>query len=417
MGSTKIQPNKPHVIKDSDTIGLGWTMEAQLSTIKDCEKYVFKFLKEKCGLTSKLKFQNEDEIDEIESRIAELDSILKDEKSTDVKESTKSPVINNKLSLKRKVDTNYIKNVKEESKSNDHDDEIINVFDSDSEPLEIGAKKPKVEPICEDETLKKVKDTEFKIENDLLEFEAFNVKQEYLGYDEPIKIDSDSDSESEQWLMRLSQSSPGKPFMKISKTPKKENLQEDSYSQLDDFICMSDEEEDFVDDLISLPNLHPGDDIQEVHDKSTVNSLKEQKQLPSVQDIDSDECFDDFISNKQPTSENNTKTDEVDGYLEDLLKEADKLIKSPITVSQSYTAKKTQTEEPSSLKMAPLIEPDPLKKAQLAETDPLKKTQMISPMALVTKTKILNRTVMESKFSNLHFNCLLHIKNKLVHHV
>ncbi|KAJ8713537.1 hypothetical protein PYW07_013907 [Mythimna separata] len=373
VGSSKITPNTPHVIRDSDIIGLGWTMEAPLVSIKDCEKYVFKFHKEKCGLTSKLKFQGEEEIDEIESRIAKLDSILNDEKSTETKESIKSPVINNKLAIKRKIDNKCI--IKEEPKSKDS--EIVCISDSDNEshvkPLEIGAKKIKLEPICEDQMKQLVKETEIKIENDLLEFEAFNVKQEYLGYDEPIQIDSESDSESEQWLMRLSQSSPGKPFMKIAKTPKKESLPEDSYSQLDDFICMSDEDDDFVDDLITIS--HP-DDIHEVPDKSSVNSIK-------------------------PTAEKDTRTDEVDGYnIEDILKEADILIQSPINEPEPDTLlplKKVQVEKPVPLKKGQLVEPDPVKKAQLTEPDSLKKAQMISPMALLPKNKLPNRTSMEIK--------------------
>ncbi|KAJ8716059.1 hypothetical protein PYW08_013344 [Mythimna loreyi] len=408
VGSSKITPNTPYVIRDSDTIGLGWTMDAPLVSIKDCEKYVFKFHKEKCGLsiTSKLKFQGEDEVDEIESRIAKLDSIIKEEKSPDIKESIKSPVINNKLAIKRKIDNDYIKNIKEEPKNSDN--EIVTISDSDNElqikPLEIGAKKLKLEPICEDQM---VKETEIKIENDLLEFEAFNVKQEYLGYDEPIQIDSESDSESEQWLMRLSQSSPGKPFMKMSKspkTPKKEALPEDSYSQLDDFVCMSDDDEDFVDDLITLPHPHP-DDVHEVPDKSSVNSYKENSLLPSVEDIDSDECFEDIISIKQPIAEKDTRTDEVDGYeIENLLKEADILIQSPINeplektqIEEHVPLNKRQVEEPVQLKKGQLIEPDPMKKTQSTEPDSLKKAQMISPMALLPKTKLPNRTIMEIK--------------------
>lgn len=392
IGSTKIPPNVPYVIKDSDIIGLGWSMGAQLVDIQDSEKYVFKFVKEKCrtSITSQLRFQDENGLDEIESRIAELDSIVKKEKNTDIKET--------KMPLKRKIDNKYLKHViKQEPNSNN--DEIVNISDSDSEPrfipLQDDAKKPKLEPEVQPKQM--LGDTEIKIENDLLDFDSFNVKQEYLGYDEPIQLDSESDSESQQWLMRLSQSSPGKPFLKVPKNPKPESFQEVSYSQLDDFVCISDAEngddEDFVDDLISLPIQHPDDDIQKVPNKSTVTTLQEKNQK-SHEDDDSDEFFEDIISLKQPITEKDTRTDELDGYnIEELLKEADSLIKSPTNDS----LKKAEFEEPVSLKKAQLMEPDLQKRAQLTEPDPLKKAQMIDPIALLPKTKLPSRAVMESK--------------------
>ncbi|KAH9630429.1 hypothetical protein HF086_016967 [Spodoptera exigua] len=150
-----------------------------------------------------------------------------------------------------------------------------------------------------------------KNENDLVEF-AFNVKQEYIGYDEPIEIDdSDSDSESEHWLMRLSQSSPGKPFLKSPKTSKTEKTQEDSYSQLDDFLSDDYENDDVMDDLISLPKIPPNQELEETPDE---------------------------------TSSKNINEDEIDGcHIEELFKEVDSILKSPL---QGDSLKKAQLIEP-----------------------------------------------------------------------
>uniref|UniRef100_A0A2A4JSD2 FHA domain-containing protein n=1 Tax=Heliothis virescens TaxID=7102 RepID=A0A2A4JSD2_HELVI len=335
VGTTKIPPNTPYVIQDSDIIGLGWTIGAPLVNINDSEKYVFKFIKENCRLsiTNKIRFQSEtelDEIDEIEYKIAKLDQT----------KNNKSPVLNTRAPLKRKMD--HI-NVKEEPRSEVDDVVHIVLSDSDNEtrskPLDTGAKKTKLEPICEEQQKPVLKDIDIKHENDL-EFDAFNVKQEYMGYDEPIAIDSDSDSESEQWLIRLSQSSPGKPFMKMAKSPKVENTQEDSsYSQLDDFVCMSnldleenddEDDDDFVDDLISLPLPPPDDVIHKVPDMTTG---------PQVEDNESEELFEHIIPTKQPVKDK----DEIDGYnMEEVLKEADILLKSPIQDS----VKKAQLIEP-----------------------------------------------------------------------
>nr|XP_049706781.1 probable helicase senataxin [Helicoverpa armigera]XP_049706782.1 probable helicase senataxin [Helicoverpa armigera] len=340
VGTTKIPPNTPYVIQDSDIIGLGWTVGAPLVNINDSEKYVFKFIKENCSLpiTNKLKFQSENELDEIESKIAKLDGNQNNIQTAQPK-NKKSPVLNAKAPQKRKIDQI---NVKKEPKSGDDNIVHIVLSDSDSEtrakPLETGAKKTKLEPISEEQLKPLLNDIDIKHENEM-EFDAFNVKQEYLGYDEPISIDSDSDSESEQWLMRLSQSSPGKPFLKMAKSPKVENTQEDSsYSQLDDFVCMSnldfeendDKDDDFVDDLISL-NLPPPDDA--------INKVPDITKGPQADDNESEELFEHIISNKQPIKDK----DEIDGYsMEEVLKEADMLLKSPIRDS----VKKAQLIEP-----------------------------------------------------------------------
>ncbi|XP_022830083.1 probable helicase senataxin [Spodoptera litura] len=351
VGSIKIPPNTPYVIQDSDVIGLGWTMAAPLVNINDTEKYVFKFIKEKPGhsITSKIKFQGDND-DDIESRVAMLDAIVKEEKPFIATETNKSPVLNNKIPQKRKIEKNKIA-VKQEPKSNDIDNinDIPNIVLSDSEnesvqPLNQGAKKPKLEPVFEEQQKQTSKDAYINMKNENeneVEF-AFNVKQEYIGYDEPIQIDdSDSDSESEHWLMRLSQSSPGKPFLKSPKNNKTENSQEDSYSQLDDFLCDDYENEDVLDDLISLPIIPPNQELKEIPDEVASSKVQEHPQ-ESNGDVDSEELFEDVLAKQ--TSSKATNEDEIDSYnIEELFKEVDSILKSPLLGD--------------SLKKARLIEP------------------------------------------------------------
>ncbi|CAH0694089.1 unnamed protein product [Spodoptera exigua] len=351
VGSIKIPPNTPYVIQDSDVIGLGWTMAAPLVNIKDTEKYVFKFIKQKPGhsITSKIKFQAEND-DDIESQVAMLDAIVKEEKPFVIKESSKSPVLSSKIPQKRKIENDKVA-VKQEPKNNNINDinDIPNIVLSDSDneivrPLDEGAKKPKLEPVLEEQQKQTTKDadTNMKNENDLVEF-AFNVKQEYIGYDEPIEIDdSDSDSESEHWLMRLSQSSPGKPFLKSPKTSKTEKTQEDSYSQLDDFLSDDYENDDVMDDLISLPKIPPNQELEETPDKVTSSKVQKKPAQESSDDADSEELFEDILSIQ--TSSKNTNEDEIDGcHIEELFKEVDSILKSPL---QGDSLKKAQLIEP-----------------------------------------------------------------------
>ncbi|XP_050549253.1 uncharacterized protein LOC118272498 [Spodoptera frugiperda] len=353
VGSIKIPPNTPYVIQDSDVIGLGWTMAAPLVNINDTEKYVFKFIKEKPGqsITSKIKFQGDND-DDIESRVAMLDAIVKEEKPFVVNETNKSPVLNTKVPQKRKIENNKIA-IKQEPESNNIDNinDIPNIVLSDSEnesvqPPNQGAKKPKLEPVSEEQQKQTSKDADInmKNENDLIEF-AFNVKQEYIGYDEPIQIDdSDSDSESEHWLMRLSQSSPGKPFLKSPKISKTENSQEDSYSQLDDFPCDDYENEDVMDDLISLP-IPINQELKEIPDQATSSKVQEEHAQESNDNVDSEELFEDILTKQ--TSSKNTNEDEIDGYnIEELFKEVDSILKSPLP---GDSMKKAQLIEPIAL--------------------------------------------------------------------
>lgn len=373
------------MIEDSDIIGLGWTTGAPLVNINDSEKYVFKFIKEKSMsfLTDRIQFQSENELDDLEAEIAKFDETSKTNDSKN-EEQLRSPLLSSKLSLKRKIDNNI--KVKEEPKNNIFNNgSIINISDSESEihipSADLSAKKPKLQAINEEPQKQLLKEKDIKTENELNEYEAFSVKQEYLGYedDEPIKIDSESDSESEQWLIRLSQNSPGKPFTKLSKTIKPEIKPEDgSYSQLDDdFIShlIFEDDEEFKDNIIPEPE----DNSHEVPD---INKPDDQHHEEM---IDEDDFSDDIISiPKEPSSLQLPKIvdgisrDVVDGFATDnVAKQIKSVVKSPVN-------------------------------------EPHKKAQMIDPLAQLPKGKS-HRTITSKLKNYLHgsyyrksMNCMLY---------
>lgn len=303
-------------------------------------------------------------MDDIEKQIAKLDG---DVKYPNIQESIVLTELSTNISQKRKLNSNTIK---EEPKNNyiDTADDVVNLLsDSDNEanskPTNTGAKKPKLEPICEEPPKLLLKDNEIKNENELLEYEAFNVKQEYLGFDdEPIQIDSDSDSESEQWLLRLSQNSPGKPFIKMAKRPKSEVTHDDSsYSQLDDFVSMNNLnfEESDEDDIDSMPvHLPVGksheepnkthaepEKSREVPEQSTFDTLHEIHPHGLDKDNQSEELFEDniitLIGLRSPTNEDNR--DEVDAFGTDSIS---KQTESPVKSSVNDSLKKTRMIEP-----------------------------------------------------------------------
>ncbi|XP_069358997.1 probable helicase senataxin isoform X2 [Maniola hyperantus] len=264
VGLKKIPAHVPHVLTENDVIGFGWTDGASLRAISDNEKYVFKL--EKClpSITERLQFQD-NPLDDIEAEIASFDAIKNRPKT-----KAPSPVFKPKLQLKRKLDLKFENDeINREELNIDVakvDEDIISIIsDSENETnaqKECAAKKIKLEPDAviklEDEPKKSKK-----CENEDFQYEAFNVKQEHFDYnDDPIEINSDSDSESEHWFRRLSQSSPGKPLKNDMSERKGDTQPEDgSYSQLDDvfeIIDDEDEEEDFLDDLISIPFEPPG---------------------------------------------------------------------------------------------------------------------------------------------------------------
>lgn len=239
----------------------------------DNEKYIFQLVKvkeEPAPPFSKLVFQNENHCeDDLENKIKALET----EESINTKRPG-SPVINIKSSLKRKIEILCAGNI-EEDQNIDPEKDVINLLsdNEDRNPHENGSKKVKIEPRLDALQKPNIKEEiNVKLDNDFSKWEVFNVKQEYLGYDdEPISIESESDSESEHWYLRLSQNSPGKPFIKIHNTDKlQRNHEESSYSQMEDdndnFINVpatdhEANEEDFVADLISIPEQVISDEI------------------------------------------------------------------------------------------------------------------------------------------------------------
>ncbi|XP_038223624.1 probable helicase senataxin [Zerene cesonia] len=244
VGLKKIPPNIPYSLSENDIIGLGWTVGAALSAINDNEKYVFKLIKEKANrpIKNRIQFQNEDESNETKS------------------------------SLKRKLSLSLDKIKKEK---NDDNNAVCVLSDSDNEENKKNSQSNVKKFKLEQEHLANIK-----TENDELQYDAFTIKQEYLGHDdddEPIQIDSDSDTESQHWYLRLSQSSPGKPFIKIPAEKQRESSQENSYSQWDDVVPMDDDEDIYLHDLITIPPEPPKSDENNVNhphsDKEEVNKV------------------------------------------------------------------------------------------------------------------------------------------------
>ncbi|CAG9793920.1 unnamed protein product [Diatraea saccharalis] len=315
VGTKKISPNIPYTLKDSDIVGIGWISGASLGKVQDTEKYVFKIIKEQspASIISRITFQNENEYDEIEEKISYLENLHNNSniKSPD-KEIKKSPDTEMKNVLKRKID------IENNGKELIDIDNIVSIVLSDSDnennlrKQDFIIKKPKLEAICEepqkqiDKNLDNTDEMNIKKEFQLKgeeeytypEMEAFNVKQEYLGYDEPIEIDSDSDSESEHWFLRLSQSSPGKPFVKVPGEKKDHKPEDSSYSQIEDDIGdRFSDDEDYIHDLITIPvqphdlglpplenNTSETQDTQETKDELEHNKLP--NELPNKIGID-----------------------------------------------------------------------------------------------------------------------------------
>ncbi|CAH2239299.1 helicase SEN1 [Pararge aegeria] len=263
VGLKRIPSNIPYILTKSDVIGFGWTVGAQLPKINDEEKYVFKLEKCLTSISQRIQFQD-NELDDIEAEIASLDAIKISPKTKEL-----SPIFHRKLQLKRKlnlkVENDKIsKEILHTEVAQIHDNVIDLVSESENETnkrQDCAAKKIKLEPDNKDE----IKQT-IKSENEDFQYEAFNVKQEYLGYnDEPIEIISDSDSESEHWFRRLSQSSPGKPLKNDIRERKTDTGPEDgSYSQIDDVFEIKDDEyddEEFLQDLISIPLQPPANEL------------------------------------------------------------------------------------------------------------------------------------------------------------
>lgn len=347
VGPEKIPHNKPYVLKESDIVGIGWVSGAPLADINNEEKFVFKLCKDnsKPSILNRIQFQNENEMDDIEKH---LDALHCDNHTSP---KIQSPVLG-KLALKRKADeiidfTEIKVEIKEEKKCRivTIDDDVVNLLsDSENEVQTNQAdsivKNIKLEPICKETLMETIKD-KMKCENDYMEYDAFDVKQEYLGYDdEPIKVDSDSDSESDHWYLRLSQSSPGKPFTRKSQDKVDMKQEDSSYSQMDDdyvSFVENEEEEEYLDDLITIPPEPP----EQTTDLGKINS--------------DEEDLDDIIwldTNKLPTAEpmednNDVGRDEVDAFsLDQIPEQIEKSTVMAIVEPQHDLVKKTQMIEP-----------------------------------------------------------------------
>ncbi|KPJ07236.1 Helicase SEN1 [Papilio machaon] len=242
VGLKRISPDTPFDLFDLDIIGLGWTPGAPLALIPDNEKYVYKLVKVKSHtpIYNRIQFQNELDLeDDVEGSIKKLHNTKLDGKSTSSG--------NSKQDLKRKLNGANAKQpgIKKIIDIVNLESDCISISDSDLEICtnEVSTnKKTKLEPVNEN---LKISDNHISAENDEIQFEAYKVKQEYLGCDdEPIQISSDDDSESEQWFLRLSQSSPGKPFIKIVQN-RDTKPNDNSYSQIDDFMILDSNEDNY----------------------------------------------------------------------------------------------------------------------------------------------------------------------------
>ncbi|XP_063382539.1 uncharacterized protein LOC134668959 [Cydia fagiglandana] len=409
IGSKKILVGATLSAKHNDLIGFGWTtVVSSLPSITDNDKHVYKLVNENYNETAfnrESKYKRiqylSDSDDNLESKISSMDA-----GEANAKELLSNKVKSESKSLKRKsldnIDAGSTKIKKEDNltdsslnnqvtkKEEDlfkQSTNVINLLsDSDSEVATKDSKKSlhdtkkvkmdpileeppkhetkniknnpileeqpkrdtkkiKIDPIIEEQPKLTVKEEVMNTENEISDYEVFDVKQEYLGFDdnELIQIeDSDTDSESEQWLMRLSQSSPGKPFIRCSNeiVPQQENT---SYSQIDPIIDL-DNDEEFYDDIISIP---PPPQSKESENKISPNETKDDisaKNKEFFGEITDEEDFmNDIISldaPKTPTA------------LEDLEKGEDRVDgcstvpPKPVVENQNDIAKKIQMIEP-----------------------------------------------------------------------
>ncbi|KAL0871871.1 hypothetical protein ABMA27_004333 [Loxostege sticticalis] len=385
VGTKRIPANVPYAIKESDVIGMGWTIGVPLGHVVDKEKFVFKVVKEPLSLINRITFQSDDEFDNIEEKIATLAETKI--KSNAFIEASK-PQLKRKIefetdSLPRIIDPNEIK--KENNGLLNDDEQIIHIIsDSDTElnaeQQETVSKKPKLETVHEEthkessknknETtlnLKKTKletannehkenckiknEINLKSENEYLEYEAFNVKQEYSGYDdEAIAIDSDSDSESEHWYLRLSQSSPGKPFMKVQEKISDNKPEDSSYSQMDDdlegIVAFLSDDNDYLDEAVSIPPQPPDEENEITESKMTAeksetvqeNANAEKYNIEKLTHVQKEEAY----IEAHPTSPPSSGKDEIDGFSSKELC----VTSTTVTVLDTPAAKKTQMIEP-----------------------------------------------------------------------
>lgn len=238
--------------KDGDIIGFGWTSHiGAFRDITDNDKHVFKLIRVKCNesIASRIQYASGSD-DNLEESVAALD---KPELSSKLKEEIECRP--HKRKSYDTLDTGPLKVKKEPVKENGvetskQDADVIDLLsDSDNDSI---LKQTNNLNIIKMDTIPEepcIKEEQIKAENDIPDYEAFDIKQEYLGFDdnEPIQIDSDSDSDSDHWFLRLSQSSPGKPFMRHSYDQVVNQQDNTSYSQIEE-----PDDEEFYDDIISI---------------------------------------------------------------------------------------------------------------------------------------------------------------------
>lgn len=329
-----------------------------LGKIQDSEKFLFQVVKQEPSLSlmNRITFQSDDEFENIEQQIANLDKKNEISDASEVK-----PMLKRKIAIEHSsTSITPEKNIKKEVDRNDLiDQQVITILsDSDNEvnvrPMVSANKKPKLEPVLEEPqkvNCNNKNGINFKTENEFLEYEAFNVKQEYIGYDddEAIAIDSDSDSESEHWYLRLSQSSPGKPFTILRDKSADTKPEDSSYSQMDDDLgchAFEDDANNYLDDPVSMPPQHP-DEIDEVPDininlkKNTEPFTDAQKHSNNVP-ISYTEKVKNIQINQLKSPNREQEKDEVDGFY---LKEPN-LISATVLELDNAITKKAQMIEP-----------------------------------------------------------------------
>ncbi|XP_047993549.1 helicase sen1-like [Leguminivora glycinivorella] len=450
IGGKKVLVGATLSARHNDLIGFGWTtVVSSLPSITDNDKHVYKLVNEnhnenafnRESLSNRIQYLSDSD-DNLESKIASMDAEEADAK--DLLLNKVQSELNKVKSLKRKsldnVDAGSIKIKKDtvtDSKSNNQVTEakkdenncvkqstnVINLLsDSDSEvtakeckkglhdtkkvkmdPIieeqpKCEIKKIKMDPLVEEQPKSIVKEEVINTENEISDFEAFDVKQEYLGFDdnEPIEIeDSDIDSESEQWLMRLSQSSPGKPFIRRSSqiVAQQENT---SYSQIDPIIEV-DNDEDFCDDIISIPPPPTESENKISPDKKKGDIAAKNKEF--FGDItDEEDILDDMISLVTPKTPIAT-----DNRMEIMYKDVEKgedrvdgfsaVPPKPVTENQNEVVKKAQMIEP-------LVQP-PRRKSHYA-TSPEGVAKVTTTSSRSTSVKSSSSSSKRSKSSSKH---------------
>lgn len=332
----------------------------------------------------RIQFQSDNELNDLETAVATIDG-------PNIKYENKkiqSPVLQTKHSAKRKMNealveikpTNVVIKTEEpevRSRIVTIEEDAINISDTDSDnqlDLQNVGKKPKLDSTCEE--LPKVKEVTIKAERHDLEYDAFQVKQEHQNYDDdPIYIDSESeDDESVQWLMRLSQSSPGKPFVKVKESKADIHNEENSYSQMDD-------EDECLHDFIAIP-FKPHE-----HPDSTVDSSNKATDVAKKVNDSDEELFNDLDLNDHSANH---------------------------VPAHSTNAVKTQQDVVDVINTNYLTT-DMESASTGCQQDKGKRAQMIEPLIHAPRKKTIQPVMSESKYVNINKMCHVNFDMSLAH--